>query len=154
MKRPRVALFDAALGSAIPPLAAAVPPPWYWAVVALSPGEWTSSEGTLIIPRTKSQSCPCAHEGCIRDAVVAWLPERAIVVAVLIRPALQCLAYCSDVVVAPTTLAAWCRAESIPIRTVARTEYLLPLFTKLVSSDTVGSRHRAQLYRNYLAEVE
>ncbi len=152
--RPRIVLFDAALDAAVPSLVDQIPAQWQWSTVALSQDEYPNAGKSRIVAGTKSQSCQCSHAFCVRDAVVAWLPERAIVAAVIVRPALRCLAWCCDVVFAPKELAAWCHSQGIPVRTAATVEHVLRLFASLVKVGAIASRHQAQLYRNYLAEVE
>lgn len=151
--RPRIALVDAALGPMIWSLAQRLPSQWQWTVVALSESDVPPAV-PRIIPQTKSQSCQCVHARCIRDAVAAWLPERAIVAGVLVRPHLLCLAHCCDGVFVPKELAAWCHHHGIPARSASTIEQVQQLFIEQVRRGKIASRHRAQLYRNYLAEVE
>jgi hypothetical protein len=150
--RPRIALFDAALGDGIESFASLFAAGWTCMVV--SPDNCDTLQSLpVIVPATKGQSC-CGSRYCIRDAVVSRLPDRAVVVAIILRPELQCLAECADTIFACDTVARWCHQRSIPARGVKTIAGLRECVETYLQKGIFSTRHRAQLYRQHLAEVE
>lgn len=153
--RPRIALLDGALGdSLLARCRSAMSPEWSIALLPEDTGADYPQYLSLIIPHSKSQTCNCPTYCCIRDAVVAHLPDRALVVSVLVRPSLLCVAECSDMVFVPDVLAQQWKTKSIPLIHAPTNELVCKRFCATVMRGMITTRHRAQLYRRHLAEVE
>lgn len=152
--RPRVALFDDTLGDHLELFILALPSHWMYAVVSNNRCIANAPAQQTILPKSRSQSCQCAVGACIRDTIVAWLPDRALVIAVLQQPSLRCIAECADVIFATGEVARWCYQRNIPVHHALSVEQLYQLFTRALQRHALTTRHQAQIYRKHLLEIE
>lgn len=152
--RTRVALLDGALSNHLESFISLLPTQWLYAVIR-SDGCIDIARGwKTFVPPSRSQSCECTSGICIRDAIIAWLPDRALVVAVLQQPSLQCIAESADVVFATGEVARWCYQRNIAVRHASSVEELYQLFASVLQRNAISTRHQAQIYRNLLLEIE
>lgn len=107
----------------------------------------------VLEPTTHSQSCEC-NRPCVRDELVAQIPDRCVVVAVLMRDELCCIARCTDTVITTSSLAHWCHKHGIPTKHAPHPSQLTALLAAYFRAGTYTMRHQAQLYRKQLVEVE
>ncbi|GIV55667.1 MAG: hypothetical protein KatS3mg040_0435 [Candidatus Kapaibacterium sp.] len=152
--RPSVALLDESLGARLNAFLRPLPPSWQRWIVTPS----SSDIGAHAVPRlsatTKSQSCICQEEACIRDAVLAAVPDRAFIAAVIVQPALACLCLCADAVFVPSNLVAWCRTHGIPTTHARTLPELALLWERFLRAAQWRTRYQAHRYRHHCLEIE
>lgn len=150
--RPQIAILDEALGPTLERFRNLLPAHWHhWIVTTSINGPRSCFIRT---PRTKSQSCICNGPGCIRDVVLAELPDRAIVAVVIVQAEILCLSLCADAVFVPNSLVGWCRAHGIPSTHARSISELALLWERFVRTSPLRTRYQAHRYRHHCMEIE
>lgn len=152
--RTHVALLDESLGAELDAFLGPLPPSWQRWIVALSSSVTDNQAVPRLYASTKSQSCTCQEVGCIRDAVLAAVPDRAFIAAVIVHPALACVCLCADAVFVPSSLVAWCRTHGIPTTHARTIAELGLLWERFLRAAELRTRYQAHRYRHHCLEVE
>lgn len=148
-----VLLIDAT-AQAVLDLCPPLPPQWS-VVVAASAAQPLQLDQKLPAVRVPTGvTADCSGWECACDRLIAQLPERAVVVAVLLQEELRCLALLADILIASRAVAQWCRVHGIPATVAESVDHARTHLLRYVHGRSYRRRYQAQLYRKHRVETE